>query len=87
MAIDPRNLKPSDLARLLNSMPPGAVVDERQLYRHRMRAGYRIGGGRRVDLFRYVAWLVEERDRSRPEKARDYEAIKEAAAQRNRVLS
>lgn len=87
MAIDPRNLKPSDLARLLNSTPLGTVIDERQLYRHRMRAGYRIGDGRRVDLFRYVAWLVEERDRPRPEKTRDYEAIKEAAAQRNRVLS
>ena len=87
MAIDPRNLKPSDLARLLNSTPLGAVVDERQLYRHRMRAGYRIGDGRRVDLFRYVAWLVEERDRPHPEKVRDYEAIKEAAAQRNRALS
>jgi hypothetical protein len=87
VAIDPRNLKPSDLARLLNSTPLGAVVDERQLYRHRMRAGYRIGDGRRVDLFRYVAWLVEERDRPRPEKVRNYEAIKEAAAQRNRALS
>ncbi|MGE4157621.1 MAG: terminase gpA endonuclease subunit [Planctomycetota bacterium] len=87
MAIDPRDLKPSDLARLLNSTPLGTVIDERQLYRHRMRAGYRIGDGRRVDLFRYVAWLVEERDRPRPEKVRDYEALKEAAAQRNRALS
>jgi len=60
VAIDPRSLKPADLARLLNSTPLGTVIDERQLYRHRMRAGFRIGDGRRVDLFRYVAWLVED---------------------------
>ena len=87
MAIDPRNLKPADLARLLNSTPLGTVIDERQLYRHRMRAGFRIGDGRRVDLLRYVAWLIEERRRPKPDKARDYEAIKEAVAARNRALS
>ena len=87
MAIDPRQLKPADLTRLLNSTPLGTVIDERQLYRHRMRAGFRIGDGRRVDLFRYVAWLIEERRKPSPEKGRDYEAIKEAAAARNRALS
>ena len=87
MAIDPRNLKPADLARLLNSTPLGTVLDERQLYRHRMRAGFRIGDGRRVDLFRYVAWLIEELAKPKVEKARDYEAVKEAAAARNRALS
>jgi hypothetical protein len=89
MAIDPRNLKPVDLARLLNSTPLGTVIDERQLYRHRMRAGFRIGDGRRVDLFRYVAWLVEQR--AAPRKTVDptagYEALKERAAARNRALS
>ena len=59
MAIDPRNLRPADLARLLNSTPLGTVIGERQLYRHRMRAGFRIGDGRRVSLLRYAAWLVE----------------------------
>ena len=55
MPIDPRNLRPSELARLLNSTPLGTVIDERQVYRHRVQAGYRIGDGNRVDLFRYVA--------------------------------
>ena len=87
MAIDPRQLRPSELARLLNSTPLGTVIEERQLYRHRTRAGFRIGDGRRVDLFRYIGWLIEERRRPRPDKARDYEAIKEAAAARNRALS
>ena len=55
MPIDPRNLRPSELARLLNSTPLGTVIDEQQLYRHRMQAGFRIGDGKRIDLFRYVA--------------------------------
>jgi hypothetical protein len=40
MPIDPRRLRPSGLAKLLNSTPLGTVIDERQLYRHRVRAGY-----------------------------------------------
>jgi len=87
VAIDPRQLKPADLARLLNSTPLGTVIDERQLYRHRMRAGYRIGNGKRVDLFRYVAWLMEERANPKPEKTRDYEAMKDAARRRNAEIS
>jgi len=41
VAIDPRNIKPTDLARLLNSTPLGPVIDERQVLRHRTRAGFR----------------------------------------------
>ena len=52
MAIDPSRLRPSELCRLVNSTPLGTVLDERQLYRHRMRAGFRIGDGRHVGLFR-----------------------------------
>lgn len=86
MQIDPKNLKPTDLARLLNSTPLGTVIDERQLYRHRMRAGFRIGDGRRVNLFRYIGWLIEQRDTPRRvvDPRADYEAMKEAAAARNR---
>jgi len=89
VAIDVRNLKPADLARLLNSTPLGTVLDERQLYRHRMRARFRIGDGRRVDLFRYVAWLVDQRHapRKTSDPTAEYEAIKERAAARNRALS
>jgi len=89
VAIDPRNLKPADLARLLNSTPLGTVIDERQLYRHRVRAGFRIGGGRRVDMFRYVAWLLEQKHAPRKivDPTTEYEALKERAAARNRALS
>ncbi|MCC6910006.1 MAG: phage terminase large subunit family protein [Phycisphaerales bacterium] len=61
MAIDPRTLRPSEICRLLNSTPLGEVISERQLHRHRSRAGYRIGDGKTVDLLRYTAWLVAER--------------------------
>ena len=88
MPIDPRRLRPSELAKLLNSTPLGTVIDERQLYRHRMRAGFRIGDGKHLDLFRYVAWLVHTRHEPRPEPQQDpYEALKERARARNAALS
>jgi len=71
VAIDPRNLKPSELCQLVNSTPLGDVINERQLYRHRTRAGFRIGDGKHVDLLRYVAWLVRERNEPKPESDGD----------------
>src|SRR4051812_30921484 len=87
--IDPRRLRPAELCRLLNSTPLGEVLSERQLYRQRTRAGFRIGDGRHVDLFRYVAWLVRVRHEPRPVQppAGDYEAMKEQARARNAALS
>jgi len=89
MAIDPSKLKPSDLTRLLNSTTLGTVIDDRQLYRHRQRAGFRISpDGRTINLFKYLAWLADERHGPQPEQtARDYEAMKEAARARNAALS
>lgn len=89
MAIDPRNLKPAELARLLNSTPLGTVIDERQLYRHRMRAGYRIGDGRRIDLLRYAAWAADALHAPRKvvDPEAEYEKLKERAAARNRAQS
>ncbi len=96
MAIDPRNLKPGELARLLNSTPLGEVVSERQLHRHRTRAGFRVaadGDAGKVDLFRYVAWLVATRHEAiaaaaaEPAGLTGYEAMKERARLRNAILS
>jgi len=96
VAIDPRKLKPGELARLLNSTPLGEVISERQLHRHRTRAGFRIaadGHGGKVDLFRYVAWLVTTRHEALTEAAKQpagltgYEALKERARLRNAMLS
>lgn len=88
MALDPRQMRPADVARLLNSTPLGAVIDERQLYRHRTRAGFRIGDGKRVDFLRYVAWLADQRHAPKTEKApRTYQDVKEAARKRNAEIS
>ena len=96
MAIDPRKLKPGELARLLNSTPLGDVINERQLLRHRTSAGFRVaadGDAGKVDLFRYVAWLVTSRQDAIAEAEKDaggltgYEALKERARRRNATLS
>ncbi|MCL4198910.1 MAG: phage terminase large subunit family protein [Phycisphaerales bacterium] len=88
MAIDPRQLKPGELCRLLNSTPLGEVISERQLHRHRTRAGYRIGDGRTVDLLRYTAWLVMERhERLEADESDEDESFHEPLdAARNRDL-
>ncbi|RMH70460.1 MAG: hypothetical protein D6685_00015 [Bacteroidetes bacterium] len=92
MAVDPRSLRPGELCRLLNSTPLGEVIGERQVRRHRTRAGLRIasaGDDSRVDLVRYVAWLVQECRRRQPETERleGYDAHRERARARNIALS
>ncbi len=84
MPIDIRKLRPTELVQLLNSSPElGEVVTERVLTRHRNRAGLRIGDGKTVDLLRYVAWLVLERQRLRSERGlTGYEAHKERTRRR-----
>jgi len=84
--INPTQLKPSDLTRLLNSAGFGEVINERTLRRHRNRAGYTIGDAKTVDLFRYAAWLTH-RYLEPPKKERTYEQIKEAARLRNAQLA
>ncbi len=84
MVADPRNLRPGELCRLLNSTPLGEVISERQLHRHRTRGGTRVGEGGRVDLLRYAAWLVQLRHEPKPEPDGDpYEKMKERARARN----
>ncbi|HEV3383237.1 MAG TPA: hypothetical protein VG097_00410, partial [Gemmata sp.] len=88
MAIDLRRLRPGNLCRLLNSTPLGEVISERQLYRHRTRAGLRIGDDQHVDFLRYVAWLVQTRHTSNPATEGDpYESLKDRARARNAALS
>lgn len=69
---DPRQLKPAELCRVLNSTPLGTCINERRLYAHRSAAGTRIlstvpGAGatkaksKPIDLLRYAAWLAGER--------------------------
>ena len=92
MSIDPRQLRPGELCRLLNSTPLGEVISERQLYRHRTRAGFRVaadGDAARVDLFRYTAWLAATRHEPKPDpaEAEDYEAYRDRKAREARAIS
>ncbi len=95
MAIDPRQLRPGELCRLLNSTPLGEVISERQLHRHRTRAGYPIASQadpNRVDLFRYTAWLSATRHEglqreAEAEDAAGYDAYRERKAREARALS
>lgn len=59
--LDFARLRPGELTRLLNSTPLGTVISERQLFRHRKRAGNQIGEGKHIDFARYVAWLCLKR--------------------------
>lgn len=88
MPIDPRKLRPSELCRLLNSTPLGEVISERQLYRHRQRAGNRIGDGKTIDLLRYSAWMHVVRHSPKHHSDVDpYERMKESARARNAALA
>jgi len=55
-------IRPTDLVRALNGCGRGEVISERQLRRHRNRAGTAICHGRKVDFLAYAAWLTLERD-------------------------
>ena len=88
MATDPRKMRPGELCRLLNSTPLGEVTSERQIYRHRQRAGNRVGQGSTVDLLRYCAWLHETRHKPTVVTEGDpYERMKESARARNAALA
>jgi len=83
--INPRKLRPAVLARLLNSTGLGEVISERQLRRHRNRAGYTIGDAKTVDLFRYAAWLTQEYLKPKDDPL-SYDEIKQRQAERNAEL-
>ena len=89
MPIDPAKLRPIDLTRLLNSTPLGTVIGDRQLRRHRERAGFRVSddGGRTVNLLKYAAWLKDFLHSRTEAPSRDYESMRESARERNAELS
>jgi hypothetical protein len=89
MPTDLRHLRPTDAVQLLNSTALGPVMHERRLYRHRTRAGLRVGNGRTLDLFRYIAWAVDRlRDPiTSADSQADYLAHRTSAAKRKRLMS
>jgi len=68
MALDTQHLTPTELIRLVNSTPAGPVLNPAKVNRQMNSAGLRLGDGRTIHLVKYVAWLVHEHDRPRPEK-------------------
>lgn len=88
MGVALNKLRPTELVKLINSTPLGSVLEDRQFYRHRLRAGYRIGDDEHIDLFRYVAWLEDIRWTPKPQQpVRTYEKIKEQANARLKAIS
>jgi 5-methylcytosine-specific restriction endonuclease McrA len=55
-------IRPADLVRALNGCGRGEVISERQLRRHRNRAGTAICCGRKIDFIAYAAWLTLQCD-------------------------
>jgi hypothetical protein len=64
---DTKTLKPGELLASLNSTPLGTVLTDKKLRRHRHQAGAKFSdaAGKRLDLLRYVAWLANQRQKTR----------------------
>ena len=89
MAINPTRLRPSDVVRLVNSTPVGPVLIDRQLRRHRDRAGFRVtdDGGQTVNIFKYAAWLSDLWLEMEANPPQTYEEKKAAVRNRNIALA
>lgn len=79
--LNPTKLKPIEIVRIVNTPPLMAGLNDRQLRRHRDRAGFRISedGGSTVNLFKYAAWLRAELMARQSEVPVTYEDKKNAA--------
>jgi hypothetical protein len=60
MPINPHQLKPSELVKLMNSTPLGETLSRDRAYRQRDRGGFKIGDGATIDLVRYTGWLFAQ---------------------------
>ncbi len=91
MSIDPRHLRPGQLAALLNSTALGEVTSDSRVRRNVVRAGLRVGDGKQVNLLGYSAWLLTTwcilTNSPEATALTGYEAMKEQARARNAALS
>ena len=87
--LNPTKLKPIEIVRIVNTTPLMAVLNDRQLRRHRDRAGFRISedGGSTVNLFKYAAWLRAELMLRQSDVPVTYEDKKNAARNRNLAMA
>ena len=82
--INGNKLKQADLVKVMNSTDLGTVISPAQVYRHFTQAGYRVASTedtRCMNLYRYIAWLVDRKNRP-AEETQGYEAHREASARR-----
>lgn len=92
MNIDLRQIPPGKLAGLLNSTTLGEVTNEPRVRRNVVRAGLRVGDGRRINVVAYGAWLLstwhaQVLAAGVGHGLAGYEAMKEQARARNAQLS
>ena len=89
MSMNPTKLKPIEIVRIVNTTPLMAGLNDRQLRRHRDRAGFRISddGGQTINLFKYAAWLRAELMLRQSMTPLTYEEKKNAARNRNLALA
>lgn len=87
--MNPAKLRPSEAVWLINSTPLHDVLNDRQLRRHRERAGFRISddNGQSINLFKYAAWLREQLFIKQNTPVQTYEEKKNAVRNRNIALA
>jgi len=83
MEPDALHLRPTELIRLVNSTSLGPVADYAIINRHMNSAGLRIGDGRRINLVRYVRWLIMQE----PEMPKAASSAKSAGQARRERLA
>lgn len=91
-AINPSSIRPTDLARLVNSTRFGNVINVTRMYRLFTNVGYRIASSddpRAINFFKFVAYLVDSRHAAptAPAETRTYEERKEAERKRQAEMS
>ena len=86
-----QKLRPTEIAKLLNSTSQGFVITQNRIYREFARVGFRIAAtddARSINLFKYMAFLADlKNDPPEVQHGRTYEERKEAERARNAAQS
>ena len=89
--INIQKMRPSEVARLVNSTALGFVMEQKRVYRAFSRVGFRIAAtddSRCINLVKYIAFLVDlKNDPPEVKVGRTYEERKEAERARNAAQS
>ena len=89
--INIQQMRPVEVARLVNSTALGFVMEQKRIYREFSRVGFKIAAtddGRCINLVKYIAYLVDlKNDPPEVKVGRTYEERKEAERARNAAQS